>query len=305
MGGLQNFYAAHQALIYFMGINALLALSLYFTLAAGQLSLANAAFMGIGAYTAALLTIKLDAPFALAIAAGALLPALVAVPLGLPVLRLRGVFLAIATIAFGEVVRIVALNWGFTGGALGLSGIPAKTHLWHIALALVVTLYVLWRIRGSRMGYAFEAIREDESAAKTMGINTTYYKLAAFVLGAAVAGVAGGLSAHFIFFISPNDYGFSQAVDILVYAIVGGIGNFLGPVLGAWLITLIPEYLRSAKPFGVGAGWETLFLNGLILLLVVLFLPNGLVSLFGRFRRRPAPAPKAEESIVDVESAQA
>lgn len=305
MGGVQDYYAAHSALIYFMGINALLGLSLFFTLAAGQLSLANAAFMGIGAYTAALFTVRLDAPFAVAIAAGAVLPALVAVPLGLPVLRLRGVFLAIATIAFGEVVRIVALNWGLTGGALGLSGIPAKTHLWHIIVALAATLYVLWRIRGSRMGYAFAAIREDESAAKTMGINTTYYKLVAFVLGAAVAGVAGGLSAHFIFFISPNDYGFSQAVDILVYAIVGGIGNFFGPVLGAWLITLVPEYLRSAKPFGVGPGWATLFLNGLILLVVVLFLPNGLISIFGWHRRRPGPATTAEDSIIDADTAQA
>src|SRR3954447_4326986 len=114
MGAVTDFYNAHSALIHFMGINALLALSLFFTLSAGQLSLANAAFMGIGAYTAALLTLKADAPFVLALAGGALLPAVVAVPLGLPILRLRGVFLAIATIAFGEVVRIVALNLEIT-----------------------------------------------------------------------------------------------------------------------------------------------------------------------------------------------
>jgi branched-chain amino acid transport system permease protein len=286
MGGVTDFYNAHSALIHFMMINALLGLSLYFTLAAGQLSLANAAFMGIGAYTAALLTIKVDAPFALALLGGTLLPAAVAVPLGLPILRLRGVFLAIATIAFGEVVRIVGLNLEITGGALGLSGIPQKTTMWQLLLALAATLYLLWRMRDSRMGKACAAIREDESAARTMGIDTTRYKLIAFVLGAAVAGLAGGLGAHFLFFISPNDYGFTRAVDILVYAIVGGIGSFVGPVLGAWLITLIPEAIRTAKGLGIEPGAAALFLNGLILLLVMLFLPNGLVSLIGEGRRR-------------------
>jgi branched-chain amino acid transport system permease protein len=285
MGSLDHFYAAHSALINFMGINALLALSLFFTLSAGQLSLANAAFMGIGAYTAALLTVKADAPFLLALAGGALLPAIVAVPLGLPILRLRGVFLAIATIAFGEVARIVALNLEITGGALGLSGIPAKTELWQIALALVGVLFLLWRVRDSKMGKAFVAIREDESAARTMGIDTVYYKLVAFVLGAAVAGLAGGLAAHFLFFISPNDYGFARAVDILVYAIVGGVASFVGPVFGAWLITVIPEFIRNVRPFGVQPGPAALFVNGAILLLVMLFMPNGLVSLASRGRR--------------------
>jgi branched-chain amino acid transport system permease protein len=286
VGAVTDVYHAHSALIHFMMINALLGLSLYFTLAAGQLSLANGAFMGIGAYTAALLTIKADAPFALALLGGALLPAAVAVPLGLPVLRLRGVFLAIATIAFGEVVRIVGLNLSITGGALGLAGIPPKTRFWQLLLALGGTLYLLWRMRDARIGKAFAAIREDESAARTMGIDTARYKLIAFMLGAAVAGLAGGLAAHFLYFISPNDYGFSRAVDILVYAIVGGIASFAGPVFGAWLITLIPEFIRDAHPFGVAPGPASLFLNGLILLLVMLFLPNGLVSLAGAGRRR-------------------
>lgn len=286
MGAVTDYYHAHSALIHFMLVNALLGLSLYFTLSAGQLSLANGAFMGIGAYTAALLTIKADAPFLLALLGGALLPAVIAVPLGLPILRLRGVFLAIATIAFGEVVRIVGLNLHITGGALGLSGIPEKTKFWHLLLALALTLYLLWRLRDSRMGKACAAIREDESAARTMGIDTARYKLIAFVLGAAVAGLAGGLAAHFLFFISPNDYGFGRAVDILVYAIVGGIASFVGPVLGAWLITLIPDFIRNVRPFGVDPGPTSLFLNGLILLLVMLFLPNGLVSLVGEARRR-------------------
>jgi len=281
-----DFYNSHSALINFMGINALLGLSLFFTLSAGQLSLANGAFMGIGAYTAALLTIKADFPFLMALLGGMILPAVIAIPIGLPILRLRGVYMAIATIAFGEVVRIVALNLSITGGALGLSGIPAKTALWQIVLAVIGVLYLLWRMRESRMGKAFAAIREDEAAARTMGIDTTRYKLIAFTMGAAVAGLAGGLSAHVLFFISPNDYGFSRAVDILVYAIVGGVASFIGPVVGAWLITLIPEFIRNVRPFGVEPGPAALFVNGAVLLLVMLFLPNGLVSLGSEGRRR-------------------
>lgn len=281
-----DFYNSHSALINFMGINALLGLSLFFTLSAGQLSLANGAFMGIGAYTAALLTIKADFPFLMALLGGMILPAVIAIPIGLPILRLRGVYMAIATIAFGEVVRIVALNLSITGGALGLSGIPAKTALWQIVLAVIGVLYLLWRMRESRVGKAFAAIREDEAAARTMGIDTTRYKLIAFTMGAAVAGLAGGLSAHVLFFISPNDYGFSRAVDILVYAIVGGVASFIGPVVGAWLITLIPEFIRNVRPFGVEPGPAALFVNGAVLLLVMLFLPNGLVSLGSEGRRR-------------------
>ena len=281
-----DFYNFHSALINFMGINALLGLSLFFTLSAGQLSLANGAFMGIGAYTAALLTIKADFPFLMALLGGMILPAVIAIPIGLPILRLRGVYMAIATIAFGEVVRIVALNLSITGGALGLSGIPAKTALWQIVLAVIGVLYLLWRMRESRMGKAFAAIREDEAAARTMGIDTTRYKLIAFTMGAAVAGLAGGLSAHVLFFISPNDYGFARAVDILVYAIVGGVASFIGPVVGAWLITLIPEFIRNVRPFGVEPGPAALFVNGAVLLLVMLFLPNGLVSLGSEGRRR-------------------
>lgn len=301
---LHGFYAAHSALFHFLGINALLALSMYVTLAAGQLSLANAAFLGIGAYTSALLSVKTSAPFPVALLAGMLAPALVAIPLGLPLLRLRGVFLAIATISFGEVVRIVALNWSLTGGALGLGGIPQKTRFWQILLALGFGLYLFWRLRDSRLGYAFAAIRADEGAARTMGIDASAHKLIAFVLSAAIAGLAGGLSAHYIFFISPSAYGFSRAVEVLVYAIVGGVTSFVGPVLGAWLITLIPEYLRNNKPFGIAPGPATLFANGAILLAIMLFLPNGLVSLGGRLRPRPARRSPSARPVTDGDAAQ-
>jgi branched-chain amino acid transport system permease protein len=287
-----------------MAINALLALSIYLTLACGQLSLANAAFMGIGAYVGAVLTIEAGWPFWAAIAVAVVVPMLVAVLVGLPSLRLRGVFLAIATLGLGEILRVVIINLDATGGAEGISSIPVKTQDWQLALALLVALYLTWRLRGSRMGYAFEAIREDETVARTMGINTTRYKLIAFVLSAALAGLAGVLKAHLFRAITPGDYGFVQAVDILTFAVVGGSTAFIGPVLGAILLTALPELLRSNLLRGVAnieAGWQTLLLNGVILLLVILFLPNGLISLFTRRWRRPTPL-ASDGTVAEVAS---
>src|SRR5438552_4720003 len=282
---------AYEGLIAFVGVNGLLALSIYATLSCGQLSLANAGFMAIGAYTGALITLHAPGvPFVLVLLAGALPPALLAVPLGLPVLRLRGVFLAIATVGFGEVVRLAFVNWDYTNGALGLVAIPQRTHLWTIFLALAVALFVLGRLRGSRAGYALEAIREDETAARTMGIQTTAYKLSMLALGAALAGLAGALEAHFTFIVSPAGYGFGRVVDMLVQAVVGGVAAFYGPVIGAAFLTLLPEVLREiGARLGLSPGPVRLLLDGVILLAVILYLPNGLVSLPQRIKRwRPA-----------------
>ena len=279
---------AYQALFAFVGINGLLALSVYATLSCGQLSLANAGFMAVGAYTAALITLHAPGvPFVFVLAAAALLPALVAVPLGLPVLRLRGVFLAIATIGFGEVVRLFFVNWDFTNGALGLVAIPQRTGLFTIAAALAVALFVLGRLWRSRAGYALEAIREDETAARTMGIQATGYKLAMLSLGAALAGLAGGLEAHYTFMVAPGGYGFGRVVEMLVQAVVGGTAAFYGPVVGAAFLTVLPEVLREVGArLGLAPGPFRLFLNGAILLAVILYLPNGLVSLPARLRRK-------------------
>jgi branched-chain amino acid transport system permease protein len=254
------------------------------TLSAGLLSLANAGFMGIGAYTAALLTLKQDWPYPAALLTGALASAAIALPLGIPVLRLRGVFLAISTIGFGEVVRIAIINLDITNGALGLPSIPRKTETWHIYGLLLLLLFIVWRLRRSRMGYALEAIKEDEPAARTMGINTTFYKVAAFVLGAFIAGLAGGMDAHLVNAIGPNSYGFNRAVEILVYGVVGGMNSYWGPVLGALLITSIPEFLRAdqIRDLGIKPGADRLVVNGLVLLAIVLFLPRGLVTIFQR-----------------------
>lgn len=289
MEWLQEQYATYQSTLAYIGLNGLLALSVYTTLSCGQLALGAAGFAAIGAYAAALLTMNAGAPFAVSLAAAALLPALVAVPLGLPVLRIKGVFLAIATIGFGEVVRIGLVNWEYVNGAQGLVAIPQKTTVPLIWLSLAAALLLMSRLRGSKWGFALEAIREDEPAARTMGIDTGRYKLAMLVLGAAMAGWAGALDAHFSFMVAPNGFTFSRVVDWLVFAVVGGTSAYYGPALGAAFLTLLPEVLREVAPrLGIEPGPLRLLVNGVILLAVIVFLPQGLVSLPAWWRARRA-----------------
>ena len=270
MDWFTNFWAVYSNVVLTLGINGLLALSIWLTLACGMLSIGNAAFMGIGAYTAALITMKLGWPFPVSLIAGMVVPAALAFVIGKPTLRLSGIYLAMATLGFGEVVRITLLNWeSLTGGALGLNGIPQLTQWWHVLVAVVLIVAVLWRLRRSKIGRAFEAIKEDDTAAGLMGIDVAGTKMLAFVLGAAIAGLAGGLDAHLTFFIGPQEFGFDRGVDILTMAILGGIGSLPGPIIGAAILTLLPEVLRSLKDF-------RLVVNGLILVLIVLFLPKGI-----------------------------
>lgn len=264
-----GFWSTYNTVVFSIGVNAMLALSIYVTLSCGLLSLANAAFMGIGAYAASLISMQTGLSFPVALLAAGVLPALVALVIGLPVLRLSGVYLAMATLGFGEVVRVVILNLDITGGPMGINGIPQKTEFWHIVLLLAITLFVLARMRHSKIGRAFEAIKADDVAARLMGINVTAYKLLAFVTGAVIAGVAGGLNAHYTFTIGPGNYAFENAVDILTMAVFGGTSNLIGPTIGASILTLLPEVLRQLKDF-------RLAFNGLILIVVILYLPKGL-----------------------------
>ncbi|MHC1744806.1 MAG: branched-chain amino acid ABC transporter permease [Syntrophobacteraceae bacterium] len=289
-----HFLAVYGSLLNFIGIQSLLALSLYITLSAGQLSLGNAAFAGIGGYVSGVLSLHYGVSYILALVTGSASAGVVALAIGLPVLRLRGVFLAMATLAFGEVVRIAAVNLTITGGAQGLVGIPNRTKGWMIYLVLAAVCYVVARLRGSRVGWSFATIREDETAASTLGIHTIYYKTLAFVIGAVIAGLAGGMYAHLTFIISPGEFGFSAAVQLLIYNIVGGTRTWPGPILGAVLLIVLPEVLRG---IGVAAGALRMAVNGLVLLLVILFLPNGLASLFQTTSRQApkvVPLPKEE-----------
>ncbi|GAA4335063.1 branched-chain amino acid ABC transporter permease [Pigmentiphaga soli] len=284
MEWFDNFWAVYSNVVLTIGTNSLLALSIWLTLACGMLAMANAAFMSIGAYTAALLTMNFELPFPLALAGGMAAPMAVAFVIGKPTLRLSGVYLAMATLGFGEVVRVIVLNAeSVTGGALGLNGIPQLTEWWHVALAVVLTLAVLARLRRSKVGRAFEAIKEDETAAGLMGVDVNSTKMLAFVLGAMLAGLAGALNAHLTFFIGPGEYGFDRGVEILTMAILGGISSLAGPVVGAAILTVLPEVLRAVTDFRS-------VVTGLILVGIVLFLPKGIWDP-ARFRwGKPTPS---------------
>lgn len=268
---LDNFMFSYQAVIFAVGINGLLALSMYAVLAVGQLSLGQAAFMGIGAYVSALLTINLDWPFPAVLLAAMLVPALLALLIGGPTLRLTGVYLALATIAIVEILRIFLNASSYTGGALGLSGIPNKTTVALIYGSLAVVLLGFVLVARSRLGRAMEAVREDEIAAGVMGVNLPAIKLGALIVSAMIAGLAGALNAHANSFIGPNDYSFEHAVTIISFALLGGIGSPFGPVLGAAILTLLPEFLTSLQDF-------KLVVNGFIIVIAVLYMPRGLLT---------------------------
>jgi branched-chain amino acid transport system permease protein len=303
---IEQFYNDNSHLVHLIGVNMMLALSIYLTLSCAMLSLSNAASMAIGAYAAAVLTTNLGWSLWPAVAVGALTAGLVALILGLPILRLRGVFLAIATIGFGEMVRVAIVNMPALGGAEGFrlntSGNSPTAAFWEIFGALAVTVFFFTRLKGSRMGLALEAIREDESAARTMGINVTFYKVTAYVLGAIIAGVAGALYAHALPVLTPGAFGFGRAVDILVFAVVGGTFGWRGALAGAFLMSILSEVLRYVPPVGGIAikDYPEIF-SGTILLLVILFLPNGLLSIslgLRRLRRKP----KGKSQVTEAET---
>jgi branched-chain amino acid transport system permease protein len=270
------FYQAHELLIAQMGINSLLALSLFVTLYSGQLTLANAGFMAIGAYAPVILDLDYNLPVPVGMAVGVVLAGIAAILVGLPVLRLRGIFLAIATLGFGEALRNgVILNLDITGRGQGLKNPDANIQdLLPILIALAIVAFLLWRLTGTKMGQAWAAIREDELAASAQGINVPVYKMAAFVVGALIAGLAGGLEAHINFFVDPTEYGTSRAIQMLTFAVVGGTTNVWGPIVGATVLTSLPEIVRQAASYRD-------VISGVILILVIVFRPQGVVSAGG------------------------
>jgi branched-chain amino acid transport system permease protein len=225
------------------------------------------------------MTLQLGWPFWAVLPLSIAAPVVFALLIGTPTLRLSGVYLAIATIGLGEVLRAVYLNVDLFGGALGLSGIPDRASDTMIYGLLAAALAALWLVGRSGIGRAMEAMREDETAAAVMGVNVRRYKLGALVASAVLAGLAGCLNAHVSSFIGPAEYGFEPAVTILSYALLGGIGTPLAPVLGAWILTLLPELLRDVSDL-------RMVLNGVIIVIAVLFLPGGLLP--WRMRRRAA-----------------
>ena len=285
-----GFWNSHTLLISQIGINGMLATSMFLVLYSGQLSLAAPGFSAIGAYASVLMGLYWHTPFALNVAAGVLLAGVVGLLVGLPVLRLRGVFLAIATIGFIEALRLgVILNLPITGEGLGLKNPNADPlgGIVPILISLAVVVFLVWRLTKGRLGSAWSAIRQDELAALSQGIYVARYKLIAFVLSALIAGYAGALEAHLNFFVDPGDaqYGVIRAVQILTFAVLGGSGYVLGPVLGALIVTLLPYIFQS----------QGIYLNvaiGVFLIAVIVFRPQGIVGRGGLAIVQPAWWPR-------------
>ncbi len=259
----------------------------------GQLSLGHAAFFGIGAYTSALFNLNLGVPFweGMILAGG--MAALIGFLLGYVTLRVRGHCFVLITIAFAEIFKLIHFNWvELTHGQMGLSDIhpPAiqipglvemvfstKAQYYYLALVLVaVTIYANSRLVHSRLGRAFVGIRENEMLAESVGINAFKYSMVAFVVGAFFAGIAGSYYAHYITFISPDLFSFSVTTTMIVMLVMGGKGTVAGPIVGAVIFTILPEYLRIAEKL-------RLPIFGLILLIGIMYMPQGLIKVWENF----------------------
>lgn len=276
-------YALRIAIM--IGIYSILALSLNMVTGyTGQVSLGHAAFYALGAYCSALLTTKLEMNFFITIIISAVFAAVFGLLLGIPVLRLSGTYLAITTLGFCEVVRMVFLNWeSVTNGALGVTGIPKpslfgynitlanKGYYYLVLVFLVITVLCVVAIIRSKMGRAMIAIREDETAAAMMGIRTTKYKIIAFVVSAFFSGLAGALYAHLIGYIDPNTFTFDTSIMILSIVILGGMGTIEGMFLGAVLLVSFPEVLRFMQEY-------RFVVYGLILVIMMRFRPQGILG---------------------------
>jgi len=264
----------HEITIATICINIILAVSLNLVTGfTGQFSLGHAGFMSIGAYVCALIVMRYNSVegFLLGTLAGALAATIVGILIGIPTLRLKGDYLAIATLGMAEIIRVVFLNLEITNGAAGLSGIPRYTNWFWMYLFVVLTIVLINNFIRSSYGRACISIREDEIAAESMGINTTKYKVMAFAIGSFFAGVAGALFASYFYFLKPNTFGFLKSIDILVIVVLGGMGSITGSVVAAILLALISTFLQSFTEI-------RMILYAVLLVAIMIFRPQGLMG---------------------------
>ncbi len=275
-----------------IGINIILAVSLNLVNGyTGQFSLGHAGFMAVGAYVSAAITtfgstkwfqwfgaantLNTGAFFVVALLAGGLAAALAGLLVGVPSLRLRGDYLAIATLGFGEIIRVILQNTETMGGSRGFSVSSIYTNIfWTYSLA-AITVYVVLNLVNSAYGRGFLTVRDDEIAAEAIGVNTTKYKVIAFVLAAFFAGIAGGLYAHFIGYLTPEGFSFMKSIEIIVMVILGGMGNTAGVIVAAILLTILPEVLRPVQQY-------RMVIYSLLLIILMLTRPQGI---FGGIKR--------------------
>jgi branched-chain amino acid transport system permease protein len=265
----------NAALLSDIGILILGSLSAYVILATGQLSLGNAGFMGFGAYLASYLTVEQGVPITLALFMSAVGSAAMGILVGFPALRLRGIYLAVATLGFGEMVRSFFLNFERLGGAGGYHGMHFihLGYIWAWTGAILLLIFILER---SRIWLDIRAVHDDETAAGLMGLNVTLVKVGTFGLGAFIAGIAGGLFAHHHLFIEPSNFGIERSIEFLLATILGGSTLAMGSIIGSAMLVLLPEWLRFLTDWRLAA-------FGAMLVLMLLIRPQGLLD-YGMFR---------------------
>ena len=259
-----------QGIVALMGVNILMALSVYAMITTDQVSLGNAGFMAIGAYASAYLTVKVGMPILPALLSGAFLSFIIGIGVGIPALRLEGLYLVMATFGFGEVVRTFFLNFEPTGGAYGFRG-PMGTTLLLIYGWVFSMVLLFWLLSHSRMGRSLDAVRDDPEVASSIGLNVTLLKLGTFGLGAFIAGAAGGLYAHYMFYIESNNFNILVSSMAILYVILGGMYTFWGAILGAVIFSILPELLRFM------ADWRLSF-YGAILVVMIILRPYGIIT---------------------------
>ncbi|KUG04748.1 branched-chain amino acid transport system permease protein livm [hydrocarbon metagenome] len=268
--GLVN--QSYQINLVSMCINIILAVSLNlingFT---GQLSLGHAGFMAVGAYASVILTNFLEMPFIIGILGGCIAAGIAGFIIGVPTLRLKGDYLAIATLAFGEIIRVVLQNIDYVNGPAGIVGITKLTTWPWLYLATVITILVIINLMNSSYGRAIISIREDEVASELMGINTTKYKVLAFIIGAMFAGLAGVLYAHYFYIIKPDTFSFLRSFDMVVMVVLGGLGSTTGAVIAAIFITFLTFALQKYAAM-------RMVIYSLILIIVMIYRPQGLMG---------------------------
>jgi len=258
-----------------IGIAIILALGLnLITGVTGQLSLGHAAFMSVGAFTSAIITTHYHLPFAVNLMITGLVTAAVGAAIGFPILRLTGDYLAICTLGFAEIVKVIFLNLDITNKALGMTVPSPKLAVpmpIFVLIVVILSLIFMSFVQNSRFGRALKAIRDDEIAAEAMGINVARYKVQSFAIGTFMAGLGGGMYAHFLGYINPSDFGFLKSVDILSMIVLGGLGSIPGAVIGASVLTSAPEFLRFMSQY-------RMLVYGALLVFLMVFRPNGLLG---------------------------
>lgn len=271
VGILNSFYEITIATIC---INIILAVSLnLITGFTGQFSLGHAGFMSIGAYVCAIISMRMPttAGFLLGVLAGASAATLVGILVGIPTLRLKGDYLAIATLGMAEIIRVLFLNMDITNGAAGLNGIPRFANWTWLYVFTAATIILINNFIKSSHGRACISIREDEIAAESMGINTTKYKVMAFAIGAFFAGVAGALYASYFYFLKPDLFGFLKSIDILVIVVLGGMGSLTGSIFAAIILAVLTTFLQAFTAV-------RMIIYAALLVLIMIFRPQGIMG---------------------------